>query len=305
MSKKAILQFVGKRIRTFRNSISVSQEELGHLCGLDRTYISGIERGLRNVSLLNIESIARSLDVSIAELFAGYGETTKLNTIAQDYLIRPNFEINCGFHVTSVQIHQAIQLTTQTLAGLPDILFSSIDLKATSGMVGALFISSLAEQVVDAIPNPIEKGYPDLIPIAGLKASEKELRNYGKGLEVKCTVGNVITGSQLQSGDMRIQYLSQLTWQAHHREVDSLLGLVWDFAGEEYNGRYKPIITGAFYASNLIQDDWGAISGTEGRNTKVTGMKASGKRKMGAGWVVLLNSAEYLQKYQKKLKFSV
>jgi len=41
------------------------------MCGLDRTYIGGIERGERNVALINIEKIAKTLKVTIAELFRG------------------------------------------------------------------------------------------------------------------------------------------------------------------------------------------------------------------------------------------
>jgi transcriptional regulator with XRE-family HTH domain len=49
----------------------VSQEEFADMCGLDRTYVGGIERGERNLSLVNIEKIARTFAVSIAELFKG------------------------------------------------------------------------------------------------------------------------------------------------------------------------------------------------------------------------------------------
>jgi transcriptional regulator with XRE-family HTH domain len=41
------------------------------MCGLDRTYIGGIERGERNLSLVNIEKIARTFKVSLSELFRG------------------------------------------------------------------------------------------------------------------------------------------------------------------------------------------------------------------------------------------
>lgn len=41
----------------------MSQENLAHLCELDRTYISGIERGKRNLSLINIFKIANALDI--------------------------------------------------------------------------------------------------------------------------------------------------------------------------------------------------------------------------------------------------
>lgn len=59
----------GERIRTLRKERGLSQEDLAELCGLDRTYISGIERGLRNVALRNIESLAYALEVSLADLF--------------------------------------------------------------------------------------------------------------------------------------------------------------------------------------------------------------------------------------------
>lgn len=46
----------------------LSQEQLGLIAELDRTYISGIERGLRNVSLINIERLALALNIKPAEL---------------------------------------------------------------------------------------------------------------------------------------------------------------------------------------------------------------------------------------------
>ena len=59
----------GKRVREERTKLGLSQEELGFQSGLDRTYISGIERGKRNPSLQNIGKIARALKVSTTELF--------------------------------------------------------------------------------------------------------------------------------------------------------------------------------------------------------------------------------------------
>lgn len=61
----------GQTIRAVRHRRGVSQESLALQCGLDRTYISGIERGMRNPSLTNILKIALALDVRPAELFAG------------------------------------------------------------------------------------------------------------------------------------------------------------------------------------------------------------------------------------------
>ena len=61
----------GERVRSFRAKRSLSQEQLADLAELDRTYISGIERGIRNVSLMNIVKIADALDINPSELLKG------------------------------------------------------------------------------------------------------------------------------------------------------------------------------------------------------------------------------------------
>jgi transcriptional regulator with XRE-family HTH domain len=58
-------------VRQRRQKLGVSQEEFADLCGLDRTYIGGIERGERNLSLINIEKIAQTFKISLSELFRG------------------------------------------------------------------------------------------------------------------------------------------------------------------------------------------------------------------------------------------
>jgi transcriptional regulator with XRE-family HTH domain len=59
----------GKALRERRRKLGVSQEEFADLCGLDRTYVGGIERGERNVALVNLEKLARALKMSLSELF--------------------------------------------------------------------------------------------------------------------------------------------------------------------------------------------------------------------------------------------
>lgn len=59
----------GQRLRNIRKQKKLSQEELSLKAGLHRTYISDIERGSRNVSLENIEKIARALNISKEEFF--------------------------------------------------------------------------------------------------------------------------------------------------------------------------------------------------------------------------------------------
>jgi len=59
----------GARVRQLHVQAGDSPEGFAHECGLDRTYIGGIERGERNVSLANIEKIAVALGIPISELF--------------------------------------------------------------------------------------------------------------------------------------------------------------------------------------------------------------------------------------------
>ncbi|HIU06629.1 MAG TPA: helix-turn-helix transcriptional regulator [Candidatus Onthoplasma faecigallinarum] len=60
----------GKRIKKLRKEkTDLSQENFAYLIGMDRTYYSSIENGNRNVSLINIEKIAKGLKITLSELF--------------------------------------------------------------------------------------------------------------------------------------------------------------------------------------------------------------------------------------------
>ncbi len=63
-----IRKLLGDKIKKIRQSRKMSQEDLAFESGLHRTYISDIERGARNVSIRNIEKIAKALNVSLKEL---------------------------------------------------------------------------------------------------------------------------------------------------------------------------------------------------------------------------------------------
>lgn len=66
---EAIKAAFGQRVRDLRAEKGLSQEALALACDLDRTYIGGIERGERNVSIVNIHKIAGALGVPVRELF--------------------------------------------------------------------------------------------------------------------------------------------------------------------------------------------------------------------------------------------
>ncbi len=69
MGKAAdILKRFGLRVRKLRKAKGLSQEAFAADCGLDRTYMGGIERGERNVALRNIEKIAKALGITVSEL---------------------------------------------------------------------------------------------------------------------------------------------------------------------------------------------------------------------------------------------
>lgn len=64
-----ITPYVGPAFRHLRERIEISQEELAFRAGLDRTYVSGIERGRRNPSLKSMQRVAAELHVSLDQVF--------------------------------------------------------------------------------------------------------------------------------------------------------------------------------------------------------------------------------------------
>ena len=67
MSKNVKVLF-GKQLRKVRMAKGISQEELAFRSGLHRTYVSSVERGERNISIINIQKLAEALGVDISNL---------------------------------------------------------------------------------------------------------------------------------------------------------------------------------------------------------------------------------------------
>lgn len=65
---ESVLVRFGRRVRELRKKKGMSQEALALEAGLDRSYVGGVERGERNISLVNIEKLARALGVSLEML---------------------------------------------------------------------------------------------------------------------------------------------------------------------------------------------------------------------------------------------
>ena len=71
MRKNPSLVKLGLRLRKFREKAGISQEELAHRADLDRTYVGGVERGERNLGVLNLLRLAAALDTSGSALLNG------------------------------------------------------------------------------------------------------------------------------------------------------------------------------------------------------------------------------------------
>jgi transcriptional regulator with XRE-family HTH domain len=64
----SVLERFGVKLRSVRETAGVSQEKLAERAGLHRTYVSSVERGQRNISLLNMEKLAHALQVPLRDL---------------------------------------------------------------------------------------------------------------------------------------------------------------------------------------------------------------------------------------------
>lgn len=64
----------GEKVRNYRKRLGLSQEKFAEIVGLHRTYIGMVERGEKNISLINIHKIAGGLGVTVAELFTTVGD---------------------------------------------------------------------------------------------------------------------------------------------------------------------------------------------------------------------------------------
>ncbi|HYH75805.1 MAG TPA: helix-turn-helix transcriptional regulator [Candidatus Saccharimonadales bacterium] len=69
MATTALQKKFGKNVQHYRKEAGLTQEQLGERTGLDRGYISGVERGVRNPAILNVEKIAKALKVRPSSLF--------------------------------------------------------------------------------------------------------------------------------------------------------------------------------------------------------------------------------------------
>lgn len=203
----------------------------------------------------------------------------------------------------------------ETLTEASPYVYRLLGMRNLSAFVGEAYGSELAAASGRLlILNPHQDGYPDLLQMdsPGLQQLEisppREKAPFSPfptgGIEVKATCGDVPSAKQLASrglekpdlGDTRIKLISGITWKAHHRETNHLIGILWDFIDG------LPTITAVAYADDLCEEDWGEIITPKkggGRTTSVSIMKKSGVQKMCRNPVALLEGP-YTRLIQKK-----
>lgn len=71
LKNDSVLSLLGQNIRKNRETKGLTQEKLAEFSNLDPTYISGIERGLRNPGIKNVAKIAKALDLTTSQLCEG------------------------------------------------------------------------------------------------------------------------------------------------------------------------------------------------------------------------------------------
>lgn len=117
----------GLRVRELRARSGMSQELLADRSGLDRTYISGVERGERNISLVNIEKIAAALNVSIEYLFSSERFSTNLAYQQKDFKVpfleRFKFHLDTDRKILAFQVNglltgENVDYMSRTLLGI-------------------------------------------------------------------------------------------------------------------------------------------------------------------------------------------
>lgn len=246
-----------------------------------------------------------------------------------NYIIRDEdiIYVNDELILTNKQVVDAIHFSNDALYALNqqtqafDInIFETLGMRNLSGIVGEYLGKSIQHISNGNLHSNLHQdGYPDLLltntPIRKKyfeslysvvdgkkyphdKASFSPYK-YG-GIEVKATCGSTPPASQIPKpliGEQRISLINSFDWKAHHRETNSLLGILWDFITG------VPTIVAAFYRDDLVPDDWGNIVQPKdggGRTTSVSIMNRTGIQKMCDSWIAVIDDFEYISALAKR-----
>jgi transcriptional regulator with XRE-family HTH domain len=164
-----ILKLFGERVRVLRQALGLSQEALALAAGLDRTYIGGVERGERNISLLNIQKIAQALNVSSADLLQSPIQNEVIREPASNGFLNANVIESIGLNheilrqalQDTYNLLDKIDMTLEIAEVFP--LSQTVELANLSSMIGNMFASAIAKHSNGLIKRNGPHKYPDLL----------------------------------------------------------------------------------------------------------------------------------------------
>ena len=317
-------------LRYHREQAGLSQERLAADAGLDRTYVSQLERGLKSPTLGTLEKLAGCLGVRVDYLLRRPSPTGL--RFPADYVVSDQEGVGIArdggaFAPFPISVLRgAINLAH----GFIDDMYAAdldiarvLGLRNLSAFVGELVATGIARASEGLFRmNPHQDGYPDLLlmdrrgrhELERLRGRMNEKGPFSPftsgGIEVKATCGSVPSPKDCRAkgiprpelGDPRIVCMNGYDWKAHHRETNNLVGVLWDFVDQ------RPRIAAMFYSSTLTESDWGAIVRPRpggGRTTSVSIMNRVGIRKMYAGWLCVLADGGYREFLNKRNRDSL
>lgn len=167
-----ILKLFGERVRSLRHSMGLSQEGLALSCDLDRTYIGGVERGERNISLLNIQKISEALGVPLDKLLQ-FGEddvdTLSNRKPAANGFVNSNVLKTIGLNHKIIKLAirdtytllDSIDQTLETAGVLP--LSKTVELANLSSMIGNILGAAIAKHSQGLLRRNGPHKFPDLL----------------------------------------------------------------------------------------------------------------------------------------------
>ena len=325
--KSAATETFAERLRWFRGRRSISQEALSERAGLDRAFVSELERAKKSPTLTTVGKLAACLEIEPADLIRPLPPERADVSVANDYLVRRDAVVEVGrADGPAVLVDSRVLLSAVDLAHeqIDRLASAELDVAAVLGMrnlsafVGELYAAAILKAGGPLFrANPHQDGYPDLLVMdaAGRRAwAELHDRLREKtpfspfptgGIEVKATCGAVPSPAACRKrgfekpdiGDTRADCLTGYDWKAHHRDTNNLVGLLWDFVGG------VPRIAAVFYRSDLGPADWGKIVQPKkggGRTTSVSIMTRPGVGKMYDGWLCVLKAGGYAEFLDRK-----
>ena len=317
------------RLRWSRKRRAFSQEALADRAGLDRAFVSELERAKKSPTLTTVGKLAACLRVEPADLIRPLPPAEADVSVAANYLVRGAAKVEVrrpGAPAVAVDPRVLVEAVDLTHEEIDRLAAADLDVAAVLGMrnlssfVGELYAASVLK-AGDGLfrANPHQDGYPDLLLMdgagrrvwAGLQDRLRDKAPFSPfpagGIEVKATCGAVPSPAACLKkgfekpviGDTRAACLTGYDWKAHHRDTNNLAGLLWDFVGG------VPRIAAVFYRSDLGPQDWSKIVQPKkggGRTTSVSIMTRPGVGKMYAGWLCVLRDGGYAEFLDRKNK---